>query len=162
MDGVAMGGAGVDATARSAALRRPDEARFETALARAQGGYFIATGLWPILHLRSFEAVTGPKLEGWLVKMVGALATSIGATLLAASRRSPIAPESKQLALTSAAAFLAVDVVYVARGRIKPIYLADAVAEVGLLALWGLAWKGRARRAQGVRPEGAGVSPREP
>jgi hypothetical protein len=94
--------------------------------------------------------------------MVGALAASIGATLLAASRRGPIAAETKQLALTSAAAFFAVDVVYVARGRIKPIYLADAVAEAGLVVLWGWAWKRRARAAEGVVPDVAGVSPRAP
>jgi hypothetical protein len=38
-----------------------------------QGTYYAATGLWPILWMRSFEAVTGPKQDHWLVKTVGAL-----------------------------------------------------------------------------------------
>ena len=47
------------------------------ALARLQGGYFAVTGVWPLLHMRSFRYVTGGKKvrERWLVKTVGALIT---------------------------------------------------------------------------------------
>lgn len=38
-----------------------------------QGIYYVASGLWPLLHMRSFEAVTGPKRDKWLVNTVGAL-----------------------------------------------------------------------------------------
>src|SRR5690242_4677941 len=48
-----------------------------------QGAFFVATGLWPILHLRSFEAVTGPKTDRWLVKTFGALTATVGASLIA-------------------------------------------------------------------------------
>jgi hypothetical protein len=47
---------------------------------RAQGGYYLVTGLWPLVHLASFEAITGPKVDDWLVRMVGLLAAVIGAT----------------------------------------------------------------------------------
>jgi hypothetical protein len=40
------------------------------------------------------------------------------------------------LAIGSAAALTAVDVVYVAKRRIAPIYLADAVLELGLMTGW--------------------------
>ncbi|HZF99815.1 MAG TPA: hypothetical protein VEY71_02385 [Chitinophagales bacterium] len=31
-----------------------------------QGVYTLATGVWPIVHMRSFEAVTGPRpIVGW-------------------------------------------------------------------------------------------------
>ena len=33
-------------------------------LALAQGAYWGASGLWPIVHLRSFELVTAPKASG--------------------------------------------------------------------------------------------------
>ncbi len=46
--------------------------------ASLQGIYYVATGLWPILNMRSFEMVTGPKRDKWLVKTVGALITAIG------------------------------------------------------------------------------------
>lgn len=92
----------------------------------AQGVYYLVTGLWPFLHLRSFLAVTGPKRDIWLVRTVGALAAAIGIPLLRG--------ESRTLATTSALAFAAIDVGYVAAGRISPVYLSDAAAQAGFLA----------------------------
>jgi hypothetical protein len=96
--------------------------------------YYLLTGLWPILHMRTFEAVTGPKRDRWLVKMVGALALANGAVLAYGASRERIAPETIALAAASAAAFAAIDVVYVVRGTIAPVYLGDAAAEVALAA----------------------------
>ncbi|MGH7661110.1 MAG: hypothetical protein ACRENA_09390 [Vulcanimicrobiaceae bacterium] len=45
---------------------------------KLQAGYYIATGIWPLLSMRSFEAITGPKTDRWLVRMVGLLAATIG------------------------------------------------------------------------------------
>ena len=115
-------------------------------LAVTQGIFYIATGLWPIVHLRSFEAVTGPKLEGWLVKTVGALIAVVGGTLLAAGLRRRVHPELISLAACSAASLAAVDVVYSPQ-RISPVYLLDAVVEGALVTGWGVAaarlWKHR-------------------
>jgi uncharacterized membrane protein SirB2 len=105
-------------------------------LTRIQGTYFLLTGVWPLLHMRSFEAVTGPKRDRWLVKMVGLLAASIGVTLLAGARRRAPSRETRVLAMTSAVSFAAIDVWYALRGRIAPVYLADAVVELGLLGAW--------------------------
>ena len=106
---------------------------------RAQGAYYTLTGLWPLVHMASFEAVTGPKTEDWLVRMVGLLAAVIGATLLTAGRHRQEPLAILVLAVGSATAFTAVDVWYTMRGEISRIYLADAVAEIGLvvLLLWG-------------------------
>ncbi len=52
-------------------------------------GIYFATGLWPILNMRSFEVVTGPKRDKSLVKTVGALITAIGSTLLFSAARKP-------------------------------------------------------------------------
>ncbi|HZH16742.1 MAG TPA: hypothetical protein VE057_20475 [Archangium sp.] len=115
-------------------------------LAVTQGIFYIATGLWPIVHLRSFEAVTGPKLEGWLVKTVGALIAVVGGTLLAAGLRRRVHPELISLAAGSAASLAVVDVVYSPQ-RISPVYLLDAVVEGALVTGWGVAaarlWKHR-------------------
>jgi len=121
------------------AWREQPDPRTASGLARlavAQGAFYVATGVWPIVHLRSFEAVTGPKLEGWLVKTVGVLIAAIGGTLLSAGRRRRVVPEEAALAMGSAAALAAVDVFYVARRRISPVYLLDAVAETALVAAW--------------------------
>jgi hypothetical protein len=113
-------------------------------LAVVQGTYFLVTGLWPLLSLRTFEAVTGPKADGWLVKTVGVLVAVIGAALLADARH----PSRGTIVagLGSAAALGAVDTIYAARGRIARIYLLDAVAEAALVATWLATGSGRGRR----------------
>ncbi len=104
---------------------------------RVQGGYYLATGLWPLIHLASFEAITGPKVDDWLVRMVGLLAAVIGATLLLAARQGTRTREIQVLAIGTACAFAAIDLWYALQGRIAPVYLADAVVELGLAALLG-------------------------
>jgi hypothetical protein len=115
-------------------------------LARLQAILYIATGVWPLVSMRSFEAVTGPKVDRWLVKTVGVLVTVIGSALALASRRRQLAPEIVLVAAGSAAALATIDVVYVARRRISPVYLLDAVAEIALLAGWVRLW-GQSPRA---------------
>ena len=113
-------------------------------LALAQGAYFVATGVWPIVHLRSFERVTGPKPEGWLVKTVGGVVTAVGAALIAAARNRRVTPEIELLAVGSSAALGAIDLFYGGiRRRISPVYLAEALLEAGLIAVWTTS---RARR----------------
>jgi hypothetical protein len=70
----------------------------------------------------------------------------IGATLMVAGSRKAVGPETRVLAAGSAAGLAAVDVVYVAHGRISPIYLLDAAAEFGLLWLWGSSARRSKRR----------------
>jgi hypothetical protein len=95
-----------------------------------QGLYYLATGLWPLVNLRSFEAVTGPKVDDWLVHTVGLLAAAIGIALLAGSSRSRLSMEILTLAVASAMAFGTIDLVYALRGTISRIYLADAIVQV--------------------------------
>lgn len=103
--------------------------------------YFLITGLWPIAHLRSFMAVTGPKVDHWLVKTVGVIVTVIGIVIGLAAMRENFPLEIFVLAVGSAAALGAVDVVYVAKRVIPKVYLADAVAEAILIAGWVAFWR---------------------
>jgi hypothetical protein len=105
-------------------------------LAVSQGLFYMGTGIWPIVHMRSFQKVTGPKTDDWLVNTVGAAVTVTGATLVLAGVRGRVTPEIFLLATGSAAALGTIDVVYVAKGTISPIYLADAVAEAGIIGAW--------------------------
>src|SRR5438445_2645656 len=106
------------------------------ALAKLQGAYFMATGLWPLLHMRSFLAVTGPKTDLWLVQTVGALVTCIGGQLLLSAHSEDSADNVRPVAAGSAAALGLIDVLHVGRRRISPIYLLDAAAEIALVCLW--------------------------
>lgn len=114
-----------------------DDARsaFRT-LAVAQGAYYMATGIWSLVGIRSFQKVTGPKTDLWLVKTVGCLVAVTGAVLCYAGLRRRPTPETAMLGAGNALALVAIDVNYVARGRISPIYLGDAAAEAVLAALW--------------------------
>jgi len=92
--------------------------------------------------MRTFEAVTGPKTDRWLVKTVGVLVTAVGAALLLASRRR-VQDEIALLGAGSAAGLAAIDIVYALRGRISKVYLLDALCEVAITAVWALSWRAR-------------------
>lgn len=96
--------------------------------ALAQGIFYVASGLWPILHMRSFEAVTGPKVDTWLVQTIGGLIAAVGVALLV--------DESKTLGIASAASLGLADAYFGGTGRISKIYLADAAVEAALIAAW--------------------------
>jgi hypothetical protein len=113
------------------------------AIALTQGAFYLATGLWPLIDIDSFQAVTGPKTDLWLVRTVGVLVTVVGLVLLTAARRRSIGAEIGLLAVGSALGLAAIDIIYVLCRTIAPIYLADAVAEIGLCAAWAFAWRGR-------------------
>ena len=101
---------------------------------RAQGAFYVATGLSPFVSRRAFEAVTGPKREWWLVQTVGAIVGVLGAGMLSAAARDRVTPEVVGVAAGTAGALAAVDTVYVARRRIRVTYLLDAAVEVAFAA----------------------------
>lgn len=118
-----------------------------------QAVYYATTGVWPLAGIRSFQAVTGPKTDLWLVKTVGVLVLVIGSAIALAGYRRRVTPEIRLLGMGSAAALAAIDAYYVARGRIARIYLADAVANLGIIAAWAL-WRSGGR---GDRSGAAGL-----
>ena len=107
--------------------------------ASIEGWFYAVSGLWPVINIRSFGWVTGPKVDRWLVKTVGLLLTAIGGVQIAAARRSEIPQELAILGVGAPLALLLIDLTYVAKGRISKVYLLDAMAQVGLIGLWGAA-----------------------
>lgn len=105
-------------------------------LAALQGAFYLGTGVWPLVHVDSFQAVTGPKADLWQVYTVGALVAVVGLVLLSAARAGRPTPEVALLAAGTALALAAIDVVFVTRGVIDRVYLLDAVVEVGLAVGW--------------------------
>jgi len=106
-----------------------------------QAIYYILTGVWPLVSLRTFERVTGPKVDDWLVQTVGVLAAVIGTALLIGARQARPSPETLVLSIGAAAGFAAVDLFFVLAGRIPLIYLADAAVEVLVLGMVLAAWE---------------------
>jgi hypothetical protein len=110
-----------------------EDASLIRGLLAVQGAYFVATGLWPLFHMRSFEAVTGPKTDRWLVKTVGLCVSCIGGAILCAAARNRVTPEIRNLGVSSALSLAGIDIWYSLKGRISKIYLSDAIAELALV-----------------------------
>jgi hypothetical protein len=113
-----------------------------------QGFYYSVTGIWPLISIQTFKMVTGEKTDNlptglesnhWLVMTVSVLITSISLTLLLAAYRRTQVIELAVLATGAAIGLTAIDVIYVARGVILPVYLLDAIVEVPLILAWCLA-----------------------
>ncbi len=107
-------------------------------VALLQGVFYLVTGLWPLLHIQSFLKVTGPKTDLWLVKTLGVLISVIGVVLGSAGVQRSVNRDLALLGGGSAAALTAIDVIYVARRRISPVYLLDAVTELALIVGWSI------------------------
>ncbi len=107
--------------------------------ATVEGWFYAVSGVWPVINIRSFEWVTGPKVDRWLVKTVGLLLTAIGGVQIAAARREDIPQELAILGVGAPLALLLIDLTYVAKRRISKVYLLDAMAQLGLIGLWGAA-----------------------
>jgi len=79
-----------------------------------------------------------------LAQTVGVLVTAVGAGLahsLIAER--DVSAEVRTIACASALGLALVDLVFVARRRVSPIYLLDAAAEATLIAGWVRASRSR-------------------
>lgn len=100
----------------------------------AQGGYYLLTGLWPILSIRTFQWVTGKKTDVWLVKTFGALVAAVSVPLLIAGRRGVVDTQTLALGVGAACALGLADVVYTLKRKISPVYMLDALAEAGIVA----------------------------
>ena len=110
----------------------------EYPVALLQGIYFLVTGIWPLLSMRTFLAITGPKTDLWLVKTVGLVLAVIGAVLIYAQQTAAVNPPVVFLAIGAAASLALVEFIYVFKRVISPIYLGDTVVEMILIAWWAI------------------------
>ncbi len=105
-------------------------------LARAQGAFNVVNGVWPLLHRRSFEAVTGPKTDYWLVRTVAGLMVANGLVQLRAAPSPDGVADARRIGIGTSAALGLVDLTCAPSGRISRVYLLDAAVE----AAWIVAW----------------------
>lgn len=105
-------------------------------VALAQGAFNVVGGLWPLLHRRSFEWVFGPKTDEWLQTTTGGLLVAAGVAQLAVAPTAQGRADARRVGLGTALTLLAVDLIYVPKGRIRPTYLLDAAMQSGWIAAW--------------------------
>jgi hypothetical protein len=105
-------------------------------LARAHGVANLVGGLWPLLHLHSFEAVFGPKTDRWLVKTVSGLLIVNGLTQLRTTASLENIAQARRLGVGTAAVLAVIDLIYVPAVRISKMYLIDAAVEIGWIMAW--------------------------
>lgn len=105
-------------------------------LAKAHGTFNLVSGLWPLLSRRTFEKVTGPKADWWLVQTVAGLMVTNGLTQLLADDSPGALRLAGTLGRGTALTLGIIDVVHPARGKISKVYLVDAAAEAAWLMLW--------------------------
>jgi hypothetical protein len=111
-----------------------------------QGVFYIVTGIWPLVHMASFELVTGPKTDHWLVNTIGLLLAAIGTSLVVAVRLRQVNVATCVLAIGTAFSLAAIEIVYVTMRTISGVYLLDAAIEIALA--FAIAWTlARARSA---------------
>jgi len=112
-------------------------------VARIYAVYFMVTGIWPVVHMPSFLAVTGPKTDLWLVRTVGLMITAVGLCIAVAAWQGQMALHVLVLAIASSGFLLLVDVIYVRKRVIAKIYLLDGAIELILILGWVIGWVSR-------------------
>jgi hypothetical protein len=101
-----------------------------------QATYILITGVWPLIDIESFMAVTGPKTDVWLVKTVGALLIPVSLAMFAHLFHNGDTEPLIVLGSFTALAFLCIDLYYTLTNVISEIYLADALVEFIFLIGW--------------------------
>lgn len=101
-----------------------------------QGLYFLLPSIWPMVHMPSFLAVTGPKEDLWLVRTVAVLLIVISLTFLTAAYRKEYQAAIGLLGLGSALGMAGIDLYYALNDRIWDTYLIDAAGEGLLILAW--------------------------
>jgi hypothetical protein len=98
--------------------------------------YYIITGLWPMVHMRSFILITGPKVDLWLVRCLALMITSSGILFaLPFLSDAPPSHEVQLLAMLNAFSLFVIDFYYPLKKRISKIYMVDGVLQVIFLGM---------------------------
>ena len=103
-----------------------------------QGLYYLLNGLWPLLSISAFQAVTGSKTDLWLVNTIGLLLMVTGLVLTMAAYRGRVDLQIAVLGIGTALSLAAVELVYVFKGTISTIYLLDMVIEILFVVGWAV------------------------
>jgi hypothetical protein len=103
-----------------------------------QSLYYLFTGLWPLLHMLSFSAESGPKADTWLLRAEGMLILCIIAAFVIDLYTRKYTTSIVFLAISSSIGFLYIDLWHSMYHNMGGIYLTDAVAHMILMTIWSV------------------------
>ncbi len=119
-------------------MTRTSTSTIHSVLAKLHGTYCVVGGLWPLLHMASFEAVTGPKEDDWLVRSVAGILFVVGAVLLREGFRGRVSTGVRTMAGGVAAVLGIVAVVSSLAGFISWLYFIDGLFHLAFSVAWAL------------------------
>lgn len=109
---------------------------FQRGLALAQGLYDLVGGLWPLLHFRSFEEVTGPKVDHWLVRTVAGMLVVMGVVLLRDAYRNRVPDSMRTMAGGLSGVLAIVALISSVGGWISWTYFLDGLIHLSFALGW--------------------------
>jgi len=102
-----------------------------------QGLYFFLTAVWPLLHIESFQLVTGFKTDIWLVDTVAFLLIPYAFICFSVAFKFLIVSKPIILTMILMGISLAfVELIYFLNGTIKWVYGTDAVLQLIFVIWW--------------------------
>ena len=110
--------------------------RFFHIILSIQTVYYLFTGIWALVHIKSFMQVTGYKTDIWLVKTISFLLLAVSFSFMAGLFINTNDLPVTVLAISCCLSLAAIDFYYALKRIISPIYLADGILQLIFLAAW--------------------------
>lgn len=101
-----------------------------------QAVYYLVTGLWPLIHLKSFFEVTGPKTDVWLVQMVGVLIFSYSILFFYMAFTRRLLQVHAVVGSLIAFGIGCIELYHYLQGTLRGIYYVDFIIEVCFFMYW--------------------------
>ena len=98
--------------------------------------YYFTTGIWPLIDIKSFMKVTGPKTDVWLVKTVGLLLAGVSVCLVVYFFMKADQSVIGTLAAVCSICLAGIDFYYAGKKVISPVYLIDGIIQVIFFIAW--------------------------
>lgn len=114
------------------------KAIYPKVVALLQGAYDLVGGLWPLLHMASFEALTGPKTDGWLVRTVAGILVVVGVVLIQNALRGSVGHSVRWIAGGISLVLASVALISSLAGFISWLYFFDGLFHLAFALAWGL------------------------
>jgi hypothetical protein len=107
-----------------------------TRIARVQAAYYLVAGLWPLVSIRSFEAVAGRRRDHWVTRSNGLLIAAVGAAVGLYSLTPRLSRRVRLVGMVFPLALAAADVAFAWPATRKRAYLADAALSLATAGAW--------------------------